>query len=170
MDDILLIQICPEDDEIMNLLLHGDLKLITDTKPKDSIYHRNLNIKPEDTSNGALCLGSLVSLDTTTGLLKIRYQNKNEKAIPEMRQDILRFQHAHSFSPQLQKIGAITTEAVRLERLTSNQGDTIKQMKLLARELRLIGYKTKTIKKALLNGHGQTKDIIFKHMADSICR
>ena len=168
MDDILLIQICPEDDEIMNLLLHGDLKLITDTKPKDSIYHRNLNIKPEDTSNGALCLGSLIYLDKTTELLKIRYQNKNEAAIPQWRQDILRFQHAHSFSPQLQKLGAITTEAVRLERLTSGRSDTIDQMKLLAKELRLIGYKTKTIKKALLNRNRKTKEIIFKHMADSI--
>ena len=47
-DDILVVQIIPENDEIMDLQMKHDLLLITDTNRKDSIYHTNLTIKPED--------------------------------------------------------------------------------------------------------------------------
>ena len=88
-DDILVVQIRPENDEIMDLQMKHDLLLITDTNRKGSIYHRNLTIKPEDISNGANCLGSLIYIDTTTGLLKIRYKNKNESSLETWNQDIL---------------------------------------------------------------------------------
>ena len=169
MDDILLIRLLPRPMNMMRKLMDDDMTLITDTQKRNAIYHKDLLIKPDNDPRGALCLGSLIYVHPVTGLLEIRYKNKNEDTLTRNQtQSTLRFQHFHSFSPLIQKKGTISGEIVRIHRLTSNTHDKIQQYKLLQTELCTLSYPKRIVKQLLIRRWKLTKDNRFKTIAASL--
>ena len=167
MDDILIVRLTPKDpDDPLHKLLDNDLLRITDTQRKGAIYHKDLTIKQEYDPRGALCLGSLIYINEDTGLLEIRYKNKNEESLlASGKQKTLRFQHNSSFSPQHQKRGTIMGEIVRIHRLTSNLTDKKIQCRLLSQELTGLGHKPNITKQLLIQRWKHTGDMTFKKIA-----
>ena len=151
MDDLFLATICDTHDKTLHQLLAEDLKKITNTQHERAIYHKDLTIKPEMTTNGAECLGALIYVRGNR--VHIRYLNKNEQSLLRRwrhpSQKVLRFQHRHSFSPTYQKKGMIIGELTRIISLSSNDRDILKQTELLAMELRLLDYPRAFVIKAI---------------------
>ena len=166
MDDLLLIYMYAQGDEVMRQLLETDVQMITDTDREDPIYHKDLKIKPETDPRGAPCLGTLITVETAESgnqTLDIRYLNKNEITIqqPEPSQKTLRLQHIRSFTPMQQKLGIIIGGKTRIKRLTLHDEESIKQIKILSQELKLLGYQDSHLKKAICKKFNRTTDLFW---------
>ena len=127
-----------------------------------------MTIKPETDDRGALCLGTLI-YHTESGLLDIRYLNKNETSLATTgHQKILRFQHIASYTATPQKMGTIIGEITRILRLTTRWSDVLAQIELLLSELLTLGYTLTMIKRIVMGKFNKTGDSkwtrIYQHL------
>ena len=80
----------------------------------------------------------------------VKHLNKNEEFINKFnKQKRFRYHHFESFTPDKQKMGTIIGTIIRMSRYTTNEPDLVASINLTIRELTLLEYPEKFIKKTL---------------------